>query len=230
MDDLDSLSAASLSFSDPFADASGADATDCFGSATAGGGGDAPPLFGIVVPGREVITSCEQIDDRKFVVDIDDPASVPDLSLFLLPVAMERFPAPQCAGAALYFTEDNENWQHIGSLSWDRPSDSFRTGWPDHPTVSKLRTVRLGISFEGDLTLREIETQTEAKSGADDRLEVARGVALDLFRFCESFSTTTSARVGGEEKLILPTDFLERWMKRFESKYARDPNFFFKGD
>ena len=110
---------------------------------------DGAPLFGIVVPGREVITSCEQIDDRKFVVDIDDPGSVPDLSLFLLPVAMERFPAAGgCAGAALYFTEDDCNWQHIGSLSWERPSDSFRTGWPEHPSVSKLGAVRLGVSFE----------------------------------------------------------------------------------
>ena len=30
------------------------------------------------------------------------------------------------------------------------------------------------------------------------------------------------------EYLVIPSDFLDRWLKKFEEKYARDPNFILK--
>ena len=211
------------------------------------------PLFGVVVPGRVVITQAQQIEERKFVVDIENPGSVPDLCVFLLPAAQAAFPPPAGGGAAIYFTEDGSNWQYLGSLSWTRTSDTFRTGFPSHPTVSTAAAVRLGVSFEPTETLQEIEAQNqEAKAGFDERLAVAKAVAQDLFNYCESFTSSAprggaaaaaAAAAGGgggglagnmgqlglaADKLVLPNDVLDRWLKRFEQKYARDPNFFFK--
>jgi hypothetical protein len=60
--------------------------------------------------------------------------------------------------------------------------------------------------------------------GHDDRLEFAHKIALDLYHFSASFSQTSQAG----DMLIIPTNYLDRWMERFNRKYAVDPNFMMK--
>jgi ribulose-phosphate 3-epimerase len=48
------------------------------------------------------------------------------------------------------------------------------------------------------------------------RQEFAKRVAMDLFRFMESFSKGVSG-----DTLILPTDCLERWFAKFDDKFRR---------
>jgi hypothetical protein len=57
-----------------------------------------------------------------------------------------------------------------------------------------------------------------------DRLAYTQLVARDLFNFLQSFATVTPAG----ERLVLPTDAVDRWMRRFTEKFARDPNFLLK--
>jgi len=58
---------------------------------------------------------------------------------------------------------------------------------------------------------------------ANGQLGFARLVAMNLFRFMESFAK----QLPGGEGLIVPTGVLDQWFKRFESKWQRDPTFLF---
>ena len=51
------------------------------------------------------------------------------------------------------------------------------------------------------------------------RQEFAKRVALDLFRFMESFNKGVQG-----DMLILPTSCLELWFQKFDSKFRRQVN------
>lgn len=50
--------------------------------------------------------------------------------------------------------------------------------------------------------------------------EYAKRVAMNLFRYMESFSTA-----GSSTQLVLPTHALEQWFNKFNDKFQRDPDF-----
>ncbi len=82
-------------------------------------------------------------------------------------------------------------------------------------------SVRLGISIEPAI---ELLPKLETLEFPDFRRDFARKIALNLFRFIESFSQ------GGRDGNFLrcPQDVLDRWLVRFDEKYKRDPNFILK--
>jgi hypothetical protein len=69
-------------------------------------------------------------------------------------------------------------------------------------------------------------TTDHGSNEVGSRLQVAQCVAQNLFRYMESFTQTHQQN--GKEFLILPTDCLSKWLKRFEHKIKRDPQFFMK--
>lgn len=52
------------------------------------------------------------------------------------------------------------------------------------------------------------------------RQEFAKRVAMDLFRYMESFNKGVSG-----DMLVLPTNCLERWFMKFDDKFRRNPDF-----
>ena len=52
------------------------------------------------------------------------------------------------------------------------------------------------------------------------RHDFARRVAIDLYRFLESFNVSAAGN-----QLVLPSDVLDRWMAKFDHKFRRDPDF-----
>jgi Protein of unknown function (DUF775). len=69
--------------------------------------------------------------------------------------------------------------------------------------------------------IQNIVSLVENKANNDIRQVYAKKVALNLFRFMESFNKNTSQ----QELLVLPCDVLDKWLIRFESKFRLDPNF-----
>jgi hypothetical protein len=62
----------------------------------------------------------------------------------------------------------------------------------------------------------------------EDKKNVAKKIATDLFNFLQSFGDTGT---GGNVKngwMMVPVNVFDRWFKRFEGKIERDPNFFMK--
>lgn len=52
------------------------------------------------------------------------------------------------------------------------------------------------------------------------RQEFAKRVAMDLFRYMESFNKGVAG-----DMLVLPTNCLEQWFKKFDDKFRRNPDF-----
>ncbi len=98
----------------------------------------------------------------------------------------------------------------------------FRTGWPTHPEVASQPVLQIGISIE---PLDNVKNLGIEASGLVERKAFALKIAQDLFNFMASFSTSNT-----QAYMTIPTNLLDRWMERFESKYRRDPNFMLKSE
>ncbi len=102
-------------------------------------------LFGIVVPGRPVITEFQLVDSTKAMTMLEQPATVPELTFFLLPTTV----IPPGYGAILYYSiPPFQNWVLIGSIDPAKPSGIFRTNWATNEEVRNCPVVQLGVSLE----------------------------------------------------------------------------------
>lgn len=102
-------------------------------------------MFGVVIPGRPIITEFQTIDPTKAISIIDYPATVAEITFFLLP----NTPIPPGYGAILYFAVPPFNsWVLLGAVTANKPSGIFRTGWSTHEEVINAPVVQLGVSLE----------------------------------------------------------------------------------
>lgn len=211
-----------------------------------------PPLqpsqvLGVLIPGGVVRTDFVPTDatGMKFSLALSgisgkDIASVSELIFFLLPGVS----LPPDHGALLYWqiisTPDQNSmsstpfsgpttteFELVGAITNQRPSDSFRTGWATNETlaslvnsVSSTITINLGVSIEHISSIQNIGAVK------DDTTNVAKKIAMNLFNFMQSFDTGG----GGGGNMIVPMNVFERWLSRFEAKQRQDPNFFMKDD
>ena len=197
-----------------------------------------PNILGFLVPGGPVRTDFIASDATKLTLTLHAPGDLPipvssvsDVVCFVLPNA----PLPPNHGLLIYWQvltpTFTTGFELLGSLTPDRPSCIFRTNWSQHEQVSTLVSttptgtpacqVVLGVSIE-----RLEEIQNLPSESYDSRLFVAQKIATDLFRFMQSFDTGGATTNNGQ--LVVPTNIFDRWMRRFEAKYRRDPNFFMK--
>jgi len=56
----------------------------------------------------------------------------------------------------------------------------------------------------------------------DKRPIVAHKIAEDLFNFMQSFDTGGAT---GNQTMVVPANIFDRWLRRFQNKLQRDPNF-----
>eukprot|EP00979_Chaetoceros_neogracilis_P013707 scaffold4020_cov234-Chaetoceros_neogracile.AAC.8 len=174
------------------------------------------------------------------------PTSISDLVFFLLP----NTPLPPNNGAMLYWsaapmnTFDNPlssttigpgTFELLGSLTPDKTSAVFRTGWNSHDQLLSLiqETLKESSSYKGIMItigisiepLDNISNLDLESKGVGDRKSIAKKIATDLFNYLQSFDDVGNARSGW---MTVPVNVFERWFKRFEGKIDRDPNFFMK--
>lgn len=150
-------------------------------------------------------------------MEIPEPTQVTDITFFLLP----NSPVPLGYGAVLYFAVPAlQNWQLLGTVFAEKPSAIFRTAWPTHPDVVGQPVLQLGVSIE---PLDNVKNLGIEASGLEERKAFALKIAMDLFNYMTSFSTSTN-----QAYMTIPTNLLDKWMERFEAKYRRDPNFMLK--
>lgn len=103
------------------------------------------PLFGVVIPGRPLITEFQQIDATKAVTMVQYPSMVTEITFFLLPSTL----IPPGYGAILYYaTPPFQNWVLLGSVDPSKPSGTFRTGWSAIEEVKCAEFVQIGVSLE----------------------------------------------------------------------------------
>jgi len=191
-------------------------------------------LLGFIVPGGPVRTDLRATDatGTKYTLTLQAPGDLPlpmttvtEIVCFLLPGAT----LPPQHGIMVYWqvaSPGNEatGFELFGSISPERPSAIFRTGWGLNESVVAMNqqsclTVTLGVSVEPFVNIENIQTVDES------RLHVAKQIATDLFTFMQSFDTGAVGNM-----MTVPTNIFDRWMARFEARFRRDPNFFMKSE
>jgi hypothetical protein len=64
---------------------------------------------------------------------------------------------------------------------------------------------------------------------SDGKKEYTKLVAQNLYNYMMSYNKSGLLVNGVEgEYLVIPANFLDKWLEKFEAKYARDPNFMLK--
>lgn len=228
--------------------------------------------FGLIVPGGPVRQDFVAVDEthQKFALELNlegssmlEVGAIHELVVFLGAAAANELKASG-KGCLVYWRIACEvpggtmsgrppllsGFELLGSLSPDRPSAVFRTGWSEHDTILSIPPtarplgITIGLSLEPmdavhNLTGDSVGAAATAAAGGGGGLAthttshaiatsrrplVAQKIAQDLFNYMESFDT--GAHGGGQ--MLVPKNIFERWWKRFEQKSQRDPNFFLK--
>lgn len=191
-------------------------------------------LLGFIVPGGQVRTDFLPADasGTKYTLTLRTPGDLPlplttvsEVVCFLLPNA----PLTPQQGILVYWqisSPGNEatGFELLGAITHERPSAIFRTSWSQNDVLLSQHqispVVTLGVSIE---PLENI--QNVGNGGHDNRLHVAQKIAMDLFQFMQSFDTGAVGNM-----MTVPTNIFDRWMKRFEARFRRDPNFYMKNE
>ena len=109
----------------------------------------------------------------------------------------------------------------------DRPSQIFRTGWSEHETLLEIMSSNIPVVVTFGISVEPLESieNVQAVDRVENRLVVAQKIAADLFRYMRSFDTG-----GNYGQMLVPNNIFDRWMRRFEARFRRDPNFFLKAE
>jgi len=173
--------------------------------------------LGLLIPGRPITTAFIRTSETQYLITIHNPGEVSELAVFLVPG--ETIP-PNTGLAFWWSAPPYSDWFALGTTKTNAPSGIFRTGWSTTPAIASLPEVRLGVSLETSEVVTNLGGAVS--SGADKGL--AQLLAEDLANCLGSFSQNVQ---GVGERLILPADVLQSWLRRISEKTRLDPNFTF---
>lgn len=199
-----------------------------------------PKLFGMVLPGEPVNTDFIPTDHTysKFSLSIPFPLSkitrINEIVIFLLP----SIDFPSLSGALVYWSANATNietncnidvgFELLGALTSDKPSGIFSTNWSTNEKFQNLlkkslnvMTITIGISIEPLTNITNLKVE---KSGVDNRTNIAKKIALDLFHYLKSFDDKNNEIKNGQ--MMVSMNIFEQWYRRFEVKLKRNVNFF----
>jgi len=179
---------------------------------------------------------------------------VNELVVFFLPGTAAMIIPPN-SGALIYWQVEispniQSGYELLGCLEpVHKPSDVFRTAWSSREEFVGLapdQNVKVNIGIEitsmdviknltqggGNMSSmfgggggRNISPSAANGGGGtcnDKRPIVAHKIAEDLFNFMQSFDTGGAT---GNQTMVVPANIFDRWLRRFQNKLQRDPNF-----
>lgn len=126
-------------------------------------------------------------------------------------------PLEPSAALGLYVSIDGAQFELRGYVCNKKPSSMVELRWPSRTLENLPLEVEIGISMEPLIELEAKYAAIQVKR----KESFAKQVALDLFRYMESYSTGTRAG----ENLVVPANCLDRWYAKLEEKLRRDPTF-----
>jgi len=171
-------------------------------------------MFGIIIPGQPPISNFTQISETQWTLDLPSPSQINNITFYL------QSPLPEGYAAALSYSKPPfQAIEFLGAIANERASDIFHTAWSFNPELQGVEVVKLLVSVE---VISSIESLVVDKANNDIRQQYAKKVALNLYRFMESFNRNTEPQ---NEVLILPCDVLDKWLSKFDQKFKMDPYF-----
>ena len=195
------------------------------------------PPFGLIIPDHPLRTEFVPVDNSglRFAIRLQCPgdirvplASINDIVFFCLPTV----PLPENMGVMVYWqlTEANgpasTGFELLGAITPQKPSAVFRPGWSEHEQLLQVAKSGTPVVLTIGASLEPLETvqNTRQDRTTEQRLFAAQKIAKDLFNYMLSFD----AGSGGAGNIVVPHSIFERWFKRFESRFRRDPSFFMR--
>eukprot|EP00457_Paulinella_chromatophora_P017497 gb/GEZN01018555.1/.p1 GENE.gb/GEZN01018555.1/~~gb/GEZN01018555.1/.p1 ORF type:complete len:183 (+),score=31.78 gb/GEZN01018555.1/:71-619(+) len=176
--------------------------------------------FALVVPGRPLRTDFKQVKPTSALMVVPKPAEIREFMFCLTK------PLPQGQGVGLYYSlPPFKEWQYIGAVTTTYPTRSFHSPWKDKLSTD-VAAIQLGVQLEA---LDVLKQKADADTKEDERtLDSAKGIAKNLYEYMASFSKTGKYANLPGDVLVIPTDVVDRWMKKFVEKHRRDPYFWMK--
>eukprot|EP00527_Entomoneis_sp_CCMP2396_P006188 CAMPEP_0198147694 /NCGR_PEP_ID=MMETSP1443-20131203/37314_1 /TAXON_ID=186043 /ORGANISM="Entomoneis sp., Strain CCMP2396" /LENGTH=293 /DNA_ID=CAMNT_0043812133 /DNA_START=115 /DNA_END=996 /DNA_ORIENTATION=+ len=129
----------------------------------------------------------------------------------------------------------------LGALTPNEPSAVFQTGWSEKDTVVNVSQTNIPVQVTLALSIEPMDNVQNILGNTSDnnsnhsaaslgnnnsrRLYVAQQIAYDLFNFMQSFDTGASS---SSNMMVVPQNIFDRWFRRFENRFKRDPNFFLR--
>mmetsp|Transcript_58564 Transcript_58564/g.186703 ORF Transcript_58564/g.186703 Transcript_58564/m.186703 type:complete len:192 (-) Transcript_58564:10-585(-) len=181
-------------------------------------------LFGAVFVGHSFPITSEHFtrtSEISWVIDVSASVTtnyqeLKEVCLFLtMPNAL-----PPGAALSLFVSVGGGVFDYRGSVSNTRPSETIQCSWPEPAGL-----VQQGEPIHAQIGIR-VESEAEAAEKIGQRVgakeDFAKRVAMDLFRFMESFQGSVPQL---PNMLVVPTNVLDRWFTKFQDKFRRDPDF-----
>jgi len=165
--------------------------------------------FCCFIPGQAVVTHdrFRQVDHNRWVIDLSAETPINELVCFIT----QPLPAGQALGCHIS-AAPFESWHFLGSVSSQSPSVVFKTRYVWSAADAVPTCVQFGVVLEQESTV----AQTPAERVSAEVLEAGTRIGKDLYSFLASFAV--NVQVGGEPKIQLPANALERWLRRFDEK------------
>jgi Hikeshi-like, C-terminal domain/Hikeshi-like, N-terminal domain len=179
------------------------------------------PLFALLVPGRPIVNKFNQAGPKRFTLDIPHPAHIKEFGVSLIAPAI-----PQDHGVGVYFSVPPfKDMEYVGKIDLDVPSAILRAPWFGHVN-DNLQVIRLGLSVE---PLAELNTKTGLDSKEEENtLDLAEGIGKNLYQFMASFAQNSGQFKHLGDVLVIPTNCVDRWFKKFKHKHMMNPYFWLK--
>ena len=195
-------------------------------------------FVGLLIPGYPVRTDFVAIDQSKCALTLSCPgdlavplASVTEIGLFLLPSAS----LPAGHGVLCYWqitaavaqpgqAPAATGYELLGPMTPTKPSAIFQTGWAEHEQLVEISNSGVPVKVTIAVSIEPLDNVDNLTRKPETRLFVAQKVAMDLFKFLQSFDNGTAP----PGNMVVPNNIFDRWLQRFEAKFRRDPNFFLR--
>jgi len=164
-------------------------------------------------------TSFTRVDVTHWVLDVCTTISpqYQDLKEACLFLTQPGILDPSMA-VELYVRCGNGEWIYRGCVHCAHPSETLPLQWPT-PESGVLPqgpgAVQIGIAIE---PMQVAVAKEGSKLGAKE--DFAKRVGMDLFRYIESFQTSSM-----NNEIVVPSNILERWFTKFSGKLRKDSDF-----
>ncbi|XP_010032742.2 LOW QUALITY PROTEIN: protein OPI10 homolog [Eucalyptus grandis] len=191
-------------------------------------------MFGVVFPDRSFpidISAFAQIDTFHWVLDMNTFVGeaydqVREMCIFLL----NGFALPPDKALAVYVQSPGSPFVYCGAVTVSRPSAVLPLAWPEPggDAAAAAAGGQLQLTSPGAAPLTAKIGVSVEEAGALPSLDAAEGrrvermamrVGENLFNFMQSFCGVDGSR------LVVPTDILDRWFKKFQERAKRDPDY-----
>eukprot|EP01080_Neovahlkampfia_damariscottae_P002689 gene2689-3885_t len=193
--------------------------------------------FGVVIPSKPVQSDFQQVSNTRWVKTVDNTIPILELCIFKLP----NTPLiPEGFGIGIYLC-DNTMKEYLDSIFNDKQSVFLHVPQTfenvSKTTVDKFgqisvskekNTLYLGLSLENEFTLKNLQGSEKRvqETTSNQSATIAKSLAGDLFHFIESF--VKPVQHNNQEVLIMPTDIIEKWLKKTYQKIQMNPYFWKK--